>query len=126
MLVLVVQIIGAGSGLGHALSLHLCKMRTASGDRRFRVFATARKLEKMKDLAEEGVHIMVMDVCDDESVKTCMEEIHAAVGKIDYVIANAGITTGLPVVDQPLQQMQEVLNTNVLGVVRVIQVRILA
>lgn len=89
---------------------------------RFRVFATARNVATLQDLENQGVETCPLDVCNEASVKNCVERVQTAASKIDVLIANAGIISMMPLIDQPISDIKNILDTNVLGVVRVIQV----
>lgn len=55
------------------------------------MFATARKLEKMKPLQELGCDCLVLDVEDEASIKTAAEHVKGVTdGKLDLLINNAG------------------------------------
>lgn len=83
--------------------------------------ATARKLESLAKLAESGVMCEAMDVTSDDSVTAAMKEVLAKVGRVDVLINNAGVSRVGPVAEQKLSEIRDVLETNVLGVVRVTQ-----
>ena len=80
-------------GLGHALAI-------AFHDAGLRVFATARDPEKMTGLAEMGIECLKLDVCDDESIGACVEEVRRRTkrgkdetgedGRLDCLVNNAG------------------------------------
>jgi len=73
---------GIGAALARALK-----------DRGFRVFATTRKLEKMKLLQELGCDCLILDVEDESTIKTASEEVRKLTGgKLDLLINNAGIS----------------------------------
>jgi short-subunit dehydrogenase len=74
-------------GIGDALAREL-------KSRGFRVFATARKLEKMQHLKELGCDILVLDVEDEVTIRKASEDVkNATGGKLDLLINNAGFGT---------------------------------
>lgn len=84
----IVLISGCSTGIGLHTALHLAN----DAEKRFKVYATMRNLEKKTSLEEEGKErvgetlvIMCMDVSCDESVKSVVEEIIAKEGKIDVL-----------------------------------------
>lgn len=100
----------------------LALLRGKSSSSAYRVFATARDVSSLEELRAKGLDTLQLDVCDNESVKACVDAVLKAAGRIDVVIANAGIIAVMPLLEQPLGQMTKVLDTNLLGVLRVIQV----
>ena len=73
-------------GIGEALARELKQ-------RGFHVFATARKLEKMKPLQELGCDCLVLDVEDETTIKAASEQVTTSTGgKLDLLINNAGIS----------------------------------
>ena len=84
----VVVISGSSSGIGLASALILAK----DTQKRFRVYATMRNLEKKGQLEEEGkqflgdtLMIKQMDVCSDDSVVRTVREVIDEEGQIDVI-----------------------------------------
>lgn len=82
----VVLISGCSTGIGLETAVLLAK----DPEKRFKVYATMRNLDKKTALGSEGkdalgdtLIIKAMDVSSDESVKSAVEEIIAQEGKID-------------------------------------------
>ena len=82
----IVLISGCSTGIG----LHTALLLAKDPEKRFKVYATMRNLEKKTALEDEGKEtlgktliIKRMDVSSDESVKSAVEEIIAQEGKID-------------------------------------------
>lgn len=101
--------------MGEALALKL----HAVG---YHVVATARRLESLDHLAAFGISCLSMDVTDDDSVKNTVGQIMQSVGRVDVCINNAGMSALGPIVEQPLSEVRQVLETNLIGVIRVNQV----
>lgn len=71
-------------GIGHSLALEWHK-------RGYKVFATARKLESMKQLDAAGIECVVIDVTDTASLKKAKEIVGTKTGgTLDFLINNAG------------------------------------
>jgi hypothetical protein len=51
-----------------------------------RVFATARRLESMKGLEAIGCELVQLDVCDQASVRKCVDQVVAKAGRIDILV----------------------------------------
>jgi NAD(P)-dependent dehydrogenase (short-subunit alcohol dehydrogenase family) len=101
-------ITGCSTGIGRAAAFELTK-------RGFEVIATARRPETLEglDVAEK----LALDVNDDASVNA----IRDSVGDLEVLVNNAGIGIHAPVEKVPLDKFRSVLETNVIGVVRMIQ-----
>lgn len=84
----IVLISGCSSGIGLATAAFLAK----DAQKRFKVYATMRNLEKKGQLEEEGKEylgntlvIKAMDVSSDESVQKTVEEVLDTEGRIDVL-----------------------------------------
>jgi NAD(P)-dependent dehydrogenase (short-subunit alcohol dehydrogenase family) len=113
----VALVTGASSGIGAdtARLLH---------SRGFTVYAVARRLEPMQELAQLGVRIFRMDVTDDASVTAGVEKIIAETGRIDVLVNNAGYGSYGAVEDVPLDEARRQFDVNIFGVARLIQLTV--
>jgi pyrroline-5-carboxylate reductase len=113
----VVLITGASQGIGYFTAERLAQKGG------YQVIATARDLEKDSQLSKlaqtyPNVFLRKLDVTDSEqNIKQCIDNI----GRIDILINNAGIGLAGCVESCSIEQMQKLLDTNVLGVMKVIQ-----
>ncbi|MGJ9405152.1 SDR family oxidoreductase [Nesterenkonia aurantiaca] len=109
------MVTGASSGIGAATAHRL----TTEG---WRVFAVARRAEKLESLAEqEGIIPIICDVTDPEQVAAALEEVTAA-GGIDTLINNAGGALGMDLVAEGRpEDWRWMYEVNVLGALNVIQ-----
>jgi NAD(P)-dependent dehydrogenase (short-subunit alcohol dehydrogenase family) len=107
-----ILITGANKGLGFEAARRLL---AAGHD----VWIGARDPERGRAAAEElGGRFVALDVTDDAGVTAAAE----AVGELDVLVNNAGVAGGRkPVADVTADDVARVLDTNVLGVVRVTQ-----
>jgi NAD(P)-dependent dehydrogenase (short-subunit alcohol dehydrogenase family) len=103
-----ILITGAARAIGRATAEELI---TRGHD----VVATARDPLLLADLTGARVH--ALDVTDDASVAACLD----AVGEIDAVVNNAAIIGAGPLEDYPISQFRRVLETNLVGALRMIQ-----
>jgi NAD(P)-dependent dehydrogenase (short-subunit alcohol dehydrogenase family) len=108
-------ITGANKGLGYEAARQLL----AAGHE---VWVTARDPERGRRAAGElGARFVALDVTDDASVAAAAEEV-AAAGGLDVLVNNAGISGGrIPPAEVTPADMRRVLETNVVGIVRVTQ-----
>jgi len=109
-----ILITGSSSGIGRssALALH------AAGRT---VYATARRLESIKDLADQGIRTLALDVTDDASMAAAVEAIEAESGPIGVLINNAGYGLYGAVEQVPMDDVRRQFETNFFGLVRLTQ-----
>jgi NAD(P)-dependent dehydrogenase (short-subunit alcohol dehydrogenase family) len=105
---------GASSGIGHATALRL-------KDAGFTVYAGARRVEKMKDLADADIHIVDLDVTDDASMVSIVERVIAETGRIDVLVNNAGYGAFGALEDVPNAEGRRQFDVNVFGLARMTQ-----
>jgi short-subunit dehydrogenase len=109
-----VLITGASSGIGKETA----KLFAQNG---FKVIATARNLENMKDLEVLGCSIFSMDVTNEDSIKSAFKKIHAQYNQIDILINNAGYCQNGFVEELTLPQLKYQFDVNVFGLIRISQ-----
>jgi NAD(P)-dependent dehydrogenase (short-subunit alcohol dehydrogenase family) len=80
-------------------------------------------VEKLKAEGLNDVAAIQLDVTNDESVKAARAELGEKVDALDILINNAGISGGMPqtALAYPVEGIKEVFETNLYGVVRVMQ-----
>ena len=108
----VVLITGASSGIGRVTAELLA-------DRGHRVFGGVRGAATTRPLA--GVELVQLDVRDDASVKACVDEVRSRAGRIDVLVNHAGVNLVGAVEETSISQAQALFDTNVFGVLRMIQ-----
>ncbi|NXJ08204.1 RDH8 dehydrogenase, partial [Odontophorus gujanensis] len=117
-----VLITGCSSGIGLALAVKMAK----DEQERFKVYATMRNLAKKDALEEAAGHnlgktleIKQLDVCDEQSIKTCVNSIPDR--RIDILGNNAGMGLIGPIECQTIDEMKTVMDTNFFGLVRLLK-----
>jgi NAD(P)-dependent dehydrogenase (short-subunit alcohol dehydrogenase family) len=110
----VILITGASSGLGKI---------TAQGflNRKWTVYAAARRTDLMSDLSSQGARVLRMDVTDAESVHAGVAQVIAESGRIDVLFANAGYGSYGAIETIPMDQVEQQFDVNVFGVGRTVQ-----
>jgi NAD(P)-dependent dehydrogenase (short-subunit alcohol dehydrogenase family) len=68
-----------------------------------------------------GVELVPLDVRDEASIKSCVEQVCRRAGRIDVLINNAGINLVGAVEETSISQAQALFDANVFGVLRMIQ-----
>jgi NAD(P)-dependent dehydrogenase (short-subunit alcohol dehydrogenase family) len=116
--VLRVVISGASSGLGLALAQHYLERGAVVG-------AIARRAPLLQSLAGQfpgQVLPYTLDVRDAAAMQAAARDFIARAGAPDIVIANAGISTGtLTEHVEDIEAFRQVMDTNVLGMVKTFQ-----
>lgn len=116
----VVVITGASSGIGAACAVEFARHGNA-------LVLGARREEKLVDVARRcqelgasRVTTLPLDVCDPDSVQRFVEATLAQHGHVDVLVNNAGLALGADhVVKGSEDDWQRMLDTNVMGIVRV-------
>ena len=107
----VALVTGASQGIGHACALALAREGAT-------VAVAARNRQKLDELVGEIVAAggqaaaFVIDVADEEQVKSGIKAVLGQFGKIDILVNNAGITHDQLVMRMKRADWDSVLNTN--------------
>jgi short-subunit dehydrogenase len=109
-----VLITGCSSGIGRAsaVSLH---------DAGLPVYATARRVDALADLADRGIATLPLDVTDETSMAEAVAAIEADAGPVGTLINNAGYGLYGPVEQVPMDEVRRQFETNFFGLVRLTQ-----
>ena len=78
----IVLITGASSGMGKSAANILHKQG-------HKVYGAARRIERMKDLEDQGMGVLPLDLTNDASIVTAVDTILEREGRIDVLINNA-------------------------------------
>jgi NADP-dependent 3-hydroxy acid dehydrogenase YdfG len=109
----VVAITGASAGIGAASA-------RALAERGARVVLGARRRERLEELAAElddGVAVVEMDVRDPADSKALVDTALERFGRLDALVANAGIGAYGGIMDLSDEQLRDMMDTNVAGTV---------
>src|SRR4030095_2402702 len=109
-----VLITGCSTGIGRATA-----ERLAPGGHT--VYATARRLESVADLAQHGCKLLALDVCDEQSMRAAVGEIERAHDAVGVLINNAGYGSEGPTEEVPMSEVRRQFETNVFGLLRLTQ-----
>ncbi len=110
----VILITGASSGFGKITALRMI----ADG---FTVYGAARRIELMQDLVEKGGYSLKMDVTDQETVESSVNQIIQREGRIDVLVNNAGYAEYGLIETTPLEAVKRQFEVNVFGLISVTQ-----
>jgi len=109
----VALVTGASSGIGEATALALA----AEGAT---VAIAARRRDRLEAVAarigdDSRVLVLETDVTDPDQARAMVDRAVAECGRLDTVINNAGVMLLGPIVDAPLEEWQQMVHLNVLG-----------
>ena len=110
----VVLITGCSSGIGQATALHLA-------GRGYTVYATARSASSLDALVAAGCRALSLDVTDEASMAAAVAAVEAEHGAVGVLINNAGYSQSGAVESVPLDAVRRQFETNVFGLLRLVQ-----
>ena len=110
----VVLITGCSTGIGRACVPYLAA-------RGWHVIATARHIETIRDLAGDHVEVLHLDVADESSRVSAVEESLNLAGRMDALVNNAGYSQSGPLAEVSLEEMRTQFETNLFGAFRLTQ-----
>jgi NAD(P)-dependent dehydrogenase (short-subunit alcohol dehydrogenase family) len=105
---------GASSGIGEATALQLAELG-------YTVYAAARRVDRMSDLAARGIRTKAVDVTEDGSLVALVKTIISDTGRIDALINNAGYGMYGALEDVPIAEARRQFEVNVFGLARLTQ-----
>jgi NADP-dependent 3-hydroxy acid dehydrogenase YdfG len=109
-----VLITGCSSGIGHASALRLAH----SG---WTVYASARRLDSIADLADAGCRTLALDVTDESSMRAAVDTVEREQGAVGVLINNAGYSQSGAIETVPMEAVRRQFETNVFGLVQLTQ-----
>lgn len=110
----VVLITGCSTGIGRATAERLARAGQT-------VYATARRLETIADLADSGCRTLALDVTDASSMSSAVEQVVAEHGAVGVLVNNAGYSQSGAIETVPMDALRRQFETNVFGLVRMCQ-----
>lgn len=99
---------GASSGIGEITVTRLI-------DSGYKVYAGARRVERMQSLASAGAVVKALDVTIAESIAEFVNAVVDAEGRIDVLVNNAGYGSYGAVEDIPLAEARRQFDVNLFG-----------
>ena len=110
----VILITGASSGIGYDAAETLARQGN-------KVYAAARRLERMEPLKEFGVVPLRMDVTDEASMQAGVDALLQAEGRIDVLVNNAGYGYFGAIENVTMEEARRQLEVNLFGLARLCQ-----
>ena len=105
---------GASTGIG----FEAAKKLAGHG---FTVYAGARRVDRMEPLTALGVHVLPLDVTDEESMSAAVGRVLEERGRIDVLVNNAGYGSFGALEDVDLAEGRRQFDVNVFGLARMTQ-----
>ncbi|MCW4463384.1 oxidoreductase [Sphingomonas sp. BT-65] len=105
---------GASAGIGEATVKRLIQ----DG---WKVYAAARRLDRMEPLRCLGAELIHLDLTDDASIVAAIETIRAAAGRLDLLVNNAGYGSYGAIEDVPMEEARRQTEVNLFGLARLCQ-----
>ena len=99
---------GASSGIGEVTASRLVEAG-------YKVYAGARRIDRMQDLANLGAVVQEHDVTVAESIAAFVNAVVEAEGRIDLLVNNAGYGSYGAVEDIPLDEARRQFEVNLFG-----------
>lgn len=109
-----VLITGCSSGIGRATARRLANTG-------WDVYATARRLESIRDLEGAGCRILPLDVTDEASMERAVAAVVGTHGAVGVLVNNAGYSQSGAVEEVTMSEVRRQFETNFFGAVRLIQ-----
>ena len=110
----VILVTGASSGIGYDAAAMLARQG-------HRVYAAARRVERMEPLRELGVVPLRMDVTDEASMEAGVRLVLEAEGRIDVLVNNAGYGYFGAIENVSMAEARRQQEVNVFGLARLCQ-----
>jgi len=114
-------ITGASSGLGEAIAMEFAR-------RGYAIAIAARRVERIAALADrlrmEGAAAVLpvaLDVTDFATVDAALDRAAREFGRLDVVVANAGVGYSLPVGRGKFEQVRQTIDTNLTGAIATLE-----
>jgi NAD(P)-dependent dehydrogenase (short-subunit alcohol dehydrogenase family) len=109
-----VLITGCSTGIGRAAAGRLARAGMT-------VYASARRPESIEELKSAGCRTLALDVTDEDSMRTAVEEVEKTEGAVGALVNNAGYSQSGAVETVPLDDVRRQFETNVFGLLRMSQ-----
>ena len=107
-------ITGCSTGIGRATAIRLAESGRP-------VYATARNVSAITDLADYGCKLLALDVTDEDSMESAVATVVDRHGAVGALVNNAGYSQSGAIEDLPMESIRRQFETNVFGLIRMSQ-----
>jgi NAD(P)-dependent dehydrogenase (short-subunit alcohol dehydrogenase family) len=105
---------GCSTGIGRSTALALHRAG-------WPVYATARRPESLRELADAGMVTLALDVTDESSMQAAVDRVETDHGAVGVLVNNAGYALQGPVETTSISEARAQFETNFFGLVRLTQ-----
>ena len=105
---------GCSSGIGRSTAELLA-------DKGWTVYASARKVDSIRDLEGRGCRLLELDVTDEDSMQAAVAKVEEAEGAVGVLVNNAGYSQSGAVESVSREDVRRQFDTNVFGLIRMTQ-----
>ena len=106
------------TGTSRGIGLEMVKLFAKAGNK---VLALSRNTEPVEGLKLKNVHTISCDITQEDSLEKVVEYIKSEWKHVDVLINNAGAILNKPFLKSSVEEFKNIYNTNVFGVVNIIQ-----
>ena len=107
-------ITGTSSGMGRATAMKLHQQG-------YQINGAARRRERMKNLEEEGIAVVSLDLTDYASIEAAVNTVIEKEGRIDVLVNNAGYGSYGSVEEVSIEEAKRQFEVNLFGLARITQ-----
>ena len=114
----VIVVTGSSTGIGKAIVEEFAKLGND-----YKIYATMRNIDKAEESLKllSNIEILPLDVTKSHSVDDTINKIISKEGKIDVLVNNAGYGIAGTVEACTMDEVQDIFDVNVFGIIRVLQ-----
>jgi meso-butanediol dehydrogenase/(S,S)-butanediol dehydrogenase/diacetyl reductase len=106
---------GGGAGIGRAIALRLAQDGADVAIADMNREAAEAVSKEIRDIGRRSVSVLV-DVSKPDQVRDMVAQVVEALGRLDIMVANAGVVKGMPMEDTTEEMWDLTLNVNAKGV----------
>jgi len=106
------------TGTSRGIGLEMVKLFAKAGNK---VLALSRNTEPVEGLKLKNVHSISCDITREDSLEKVVAYIKSEWKNVDVLVNNAGAILNKPFLESSVEEFKNIYNTNVFGVVGIIQ-----